>query len=40
MKYFDIVNGPEKVSAIIQGCMRMPALTKEEAMLFLGRMNV
>ena len=31
MKYFDIVNGPEKVSAIIQGCMRMPALTKEES---------
>jgi len=31
MKYLDIVNGPEHVSAIIQGCMRMPALSKEDA---------
>ena len=31
MKYINIVNGPQKVSAIIQGCMRMPALTKEDA---------
>ena len=31
MKYYDIVNGPQKVSAIIQGCMRMPSLTKEDA---------
>lgn len=31
MKYLDIVNGPEQVSAIIQGCMRMPALSKEDA---------
>ena len=31
MKYIDIVNGPQKSSAIVQGCMRMPALSKEEA---------
>ncbi len=31
MKYVDIVNGPQHVSAIIQGCMRMPALDKEGA---------
>lgn len=31
MKYIDIKNGPEKVSTIIQGCMRMPGLTKEDA---------
>ena len=31
MKYIDIVNGPQKVSTVIQGCMRMPALSKEEA---------
>lgn len=31
MKMINIVNGPQNVSAIIQGCMRMPALSKEEA---------
>ena len=31
MKTINIVNGPQNVSAIVQGCMRMPALTKEEA---------
>ena len=31
MKYIDILNGPKNVSAIIQGCMRMPDLTKEAA---------
>ena len=31
MKYIDIVNGPQGVSAVVQGCMRMPALTKEDA---------
>ncbi len=31
MKYIDIKNGPQKASAIIQGCMRMPSLSKEEA---------
>ncbi|MCR5268149.1 MAG: aldo/keto reductase [Lachnospiraceae bacterium] len=31
MKTINIMNGPQNVSAIIQGCMRMPALTKEEA---------
>jgi len=31
MKYYQIMNGPQNVSAIIQGCMRMPALTKEDA---------
>ena len=31
MKYYDIKNGPDNVSAIIMGCMRMPSLSKEEA---------
>ncbi len=31
MRTYDIVNGPQNVSAIIQGCMRMPGLSKEEA---------
>ena len=31
MKYFNIVNGPQNVSAIIQGCMRMPSLSRKEA---------
>jgi len=31
MKKINILNGPQNVSAIIQGCMRMPALSPEEA---------
>lgn len=31
MKTLNIVNGPQNVSAVIQGCMRMPGLTKEDA---------
>lgn len=31
MKKINIVNGPQNSSVIIQGCMRMPALSKEEA---------
>ncbi|MCR5848084.1 MAG: aldo/keto reductase [Lachnospiraceae bacterium] len=31
MKKINIINGPQNVSAVIQGCMRMPALTKEAA---------
>lgn len=31
MKRLNIKNGPQNVSAIIQGCMRMPALSKEDA---------
>ena len=31
MNTINIANGPQNASAIIQGCMRMPALTKEEA---------
>lgn len=31
MKYINIVNGPQNVSAIIQGCMRMPDLSAEDA---------
>lgn len=31
MKTISIANGPQNVSAIIQGCMRMPALSKEDA---------
>ena len=31
MKMIHVKNGPQNVSAIIQGCMRMPALSKQEA---------
>ena len=31
MKNINIVNGPQNVSAIVQGCMRMPDLDKEAA---------
>ena len=31
MKTINIANGPQNVSAIIQGCMRMPALSREDA---------
>ena len=31
MIYRDIVGGPQHVSAIVQGCMRMPRLTTDEA---------
>lgn len=31
MKYINILNGPQNVSTIIQGCMRMPGVTREEA---------
>ena len=31
MNYIDIANGPAKVSRVVQGCMRMPALSKEDA---------
>ncbi|MBP5608097.1 MAG: aldo/keto reductase [Lachnospiraceae bacterium] len=31
MKNINIVNGPQNVSAIVQGCMRMPALDVKEA---------
>ena len=31
MRMQNIVNGPQNVSAIVQGCMRMPALSKEQA---------
>ena len=31
MKTINIVNGPQNVSTIIQGCMRMPSLSKEDA---------
>ncbi len=31
MKQINIVNGPQNASAIIQGCMRMPSLSKENA---------
>lgn len=31
MRRFDIVNGPKNVPAVVQGCMRMPSLTKEAA---------
>ncbi len=31
MKMIDIVNGPKQSSAIVQGCMRMPALSVEDA---------
>lgn len=31
MKTLNIVNGPQNVSALTQGCMRMPALSNENA---------
>lgn len=31
MKTLNIVNGPQNVSAMIQGCMRIPSLSKEDA---------
>ena len=31
MKTVNIANGPQNVSAVIQGCMRMPALSREDA---------
>ena len=31
MKTINVKNGPQNISAIIQGCMRMPALSKEDA---------
>lgn len=31
MKNINIVNGPQNVSVIVQGCMRMPSLSKEDA---------
>ena len=31
MQTINISQGPEKVSRLILGCMRMPALTKEDA---------
>ncbi len=31
MKTLNVVNGPQNVSTIIQGCMRMPALSVDEA---------
>lgn len=31
MKTINIVNGPQNASAIVQGCMRMPSLSREEA---------
>ncbi len=31
MKRLDVVNGPKNVSVIIQGCMRMPSLSKQDA---------
>ena len=31
MKHINVVNGPQNASQIILGCMRMPALTTDEA---------
>ena len=31
MKMINVVNGPQNASAIILGCMRMPALSVEQA---------
>ena len=31
MNYINVVNGPQNVPTIIQGCMRMPSLSKEDA---------
>lgn len=42
MKMINIANGPQNVSAIVQGCMRMPALSKEDParmQAIIGTMN-
>ena len=31
MKYINVVNGPQNASSIIMGCMRMPALSVDDA---------
>ena len=31
MKTINVINGPQNASAIILGCMRMPALSVEKA---------
>ena len=31
MKYLNVANGPQNASAIILSCMRMPALSVDEA---------
>ena len=31
MKYINVINGPQSISSIILGCMRMPALSTSEA---------
>lgn len=31
MKHINVVNGPQNASVIVQGCMRMPALSTDEA---------
>ena len=31
MKMIDVKNGPQNISRIVLGCMRMPALSTEEA---------
>ena len=31
MKMINVVNGPQNVSAVVMGCMRMPALSVEAA---------
>ena len=31
MRMLNVVNGPQQVSVIVQGCMRMPALSTAEA---------
>ena len=31
MKMLNVVNGPQNISRIILGCMRMPALSVEDA---------
>ena len=36
MKTINVVNGPQNVPAIIQGCMRMPALSVEDAAKVIG----
>ena len=31
MKTINVVNGPQNVSSVILGCMRMPAASREDA---------
>ncbi len=39
MKTIDIINGPQNASSVILGCMRMPALSVDEAATMISTAN-